>query len=292
MGGVDEREEDEGADALVLAVGDGDAEEEEDAGEDEVHGQRRPALWTFIVDTAPTMAPRPRQFSKRCTHDATTPRTPRGRETTISQGDSATCDDAGRHVQTADRAEAVPRLTPSGDPARERGDARGVGPDPVPSRHRVQGRVQALAEVRVLARRDRHPDGNAHGDRAGDDARRRRARLDRDHLDGDGHEAFNAWMSDGGHCGQDAFVGGHGRAAESGLARVLREARRRQRPPCRARDPRGSARARHRASLITSYSTFSYLFFESTAKVIRQLMRSAPAQIRDYKFIQGGHSRG
>jgi hypothetical protein len=90
--------------------------------------------------------------------------------------------------------------------------------------------------------------------------RRRRARLDRDHLDGDGHEAFNTWMSDGGHCGQDAFNtaprGGRGRAAESGLARVLREGRVGGSVRHVERAIRESARARHRASLITLYSTF------------------------------------
>ena len=96
-----------------------------------------------------------------------------------------------------------------------------------------------------------------HATTKSDGVRRRRSRLDRDHLDG--HEAFNTWMSDGGHCGQDAFNtaprGGRGRAAESGLARVLREGRVGGSVRHVERAIRESARARHRASLITSYNT-------------------------------------
>ena len=222
----------------------------EDAGEDEVHGRDDGGEDFYrghrADDGAPAAAVLEEVHARRDdAEDA------EGEGDEYQPGRQRDHDDAGHHVQDHDRAEAVPRLHPVGEIRRERCDARGVGPDPVPSRHRVQGRVQALAEVRVLARRDRHPDGNARGDRVGDDARRRRARLDRDHLDGDGHEAFNAWMSDRGNRGRDAFNtaprGGRGRAAESGLARVPREGRVGGSVRHVERAIRESARARRRA---------------------------------------------
>ena len=103
VGGVDEREEDEGADALVLAVGDGDAEEEEDAGEDEVHGRDDGGEDFYrghrADDGAPAAAVLEEVHARRDDAEDV-----EGEGDEYQPGRQRDHDDAGRHVQDHDRA--------------------------------------------------------------------------------------------------------------------------------------------------------------------------------------------